>query len=357
MNLFIDKLLLFASSMIIYLTISHFSADVIPVIITVIFTCLLSYFDKLKKRLILTAGFVLCSLFLPALCLFLPLLCYDLLFTRAQWIGLFACASLVRFMQQSNAPINAALAVLVIFLFVLKYRTAAFERIKINFYDLRDTTKELARQLKQQNQELIKNQDDQVTLATLDERNRIAREIHDNVGHLLSRALLQIGAMLTISRDQKTNESLNTLKETLTQAMNSIRISVHDLHDHSFNMHLQLNELVKAFTFCPITFDYSIQHPPNSKVSYAFVSIVKEALANIVRHSNASQASITFREHPAFFQLIVSDNGHVHNYNPDNGIGLKNINDRVEAFHGLLHIGIDKGFELFITIPKENKIL
>lgn len=39
-------------------------------------------------------------------------------------------------------------------------------------------------------------------LATLNERNRIAREIHDNVGHLLSRSLLQVGALQVVNRDE-----------------------------------------------------------------------------------------------------------------------------------------------------------
>lgn len=51
---------------------------------------------------------------------------------------------------------------------------------------MRDTTKEIAMQLKQQNRDLMEKQDYEINIATLNERNRIAREIHDNVGHLLS---------------------------------------------------------------------------------------------------------------------------------------------------------------------------
>jgi len=106
-----------------------------------------------------------------------------------------------------------------------------------------------------------------------------------------------------------------------------------------------------------LNFDYDMKGNPDKKLKYAFISIVKEALSNIMKHSNASRAYITFREHPALYQLIISDNGTVKNYDMENGIGLKNITNRVDSFHGNMNVSIKNGFELFISIPKEDKIL
>ena len=47
-----------------------------------------------------------------------------------------------------------------------------------------------------------RNQDYEIYLATLKERNRIAREIHDNVGHMLTRSILQLGALSVINKDE-----------------------------------------------------------------------------------------------------------------------------------------------------------
>lgn len=74
------------------------------------------------------------------------------------------------------------------------------------------------------------------TLQTLRERNRIAREIHDNVGHMLSRSILQMGALITIHKEEPLHGQLAGVGETLNQAMNSIRESVHDLHDESIDL-------------------------------------------------------------------------------------------------------------------------
>lgn len=354
MNLIVDKLILFACCLAVYLTGRTFTFDVVPILLAIIFTCLLSYVEKKRLRVILTPAFILCGLIVPWACIFLPLICYDMFFSKKQWICLLSLAPLSLFWSHSVIAVDVAVCVLFLFSASLKYRTTAFERMKNNYYELRDTTKEMALQLKQQNLDLLKKQDNEVTMATLGERNRIAREIHDNVGHLLSRALLQIGALLTVNRNEQTITTLATLKDTLSEAMSSIRSSVHDLHDESIDLRTQVMDLAHKFTFCPLSLDYSVQNKPGSKLNYALISIVKEALSNIVRHSDATQAQIRLREHPAFYQLIISDNGSVRNDKPDRGIGLKNINDRVEAFHGLLNIETKKGFELFISIPKKG---
>ncbi|NSW91921.1 MAG: two-component sensor histidine kinase [Firmicutes bacterium] len=208
-------------------------------------------------------------------------------------------------------------------------------------------------QLKKQNRALIENQDNERTLATINERNRIAREIHDNVGHLLSSAILQSGALLTINQDEKVRNGLEALNNTLSLAMNSIRTSVHELYDESIDLNAEIEKIIDQFTFCEISYDYHINSTPEKKLKYAFISIVKEALSNIMKHSNATHTSITFREHPAFYQLIIRDNGSVKGYNIEDGLGLRNMIDRVHSFNGNINIITENGFEIFISIPKE----
>lgn len=63
----------------------------------------------------------------------------------------------------------------------------------------------------------------EIRIATLSERNRIAREIHDNVGHMLSRAILQLGAIMTVYRKDTIYDNLVPIKYSLDTAMNNIR--------------------------------------------------------------------------------------------------------------------------------------
>lgn len=81
----------------------------------------------------------------------------------------------------------------------------------------------------------------EIRIATLSERNRIAREIHDNVGHMLSRAILQLGAIMTVYRKDTIYDNLVPIKYSLDTAMNNIRESVHDLHKDGLMLKKQLN--------------------------------------------------------------------------------------------------------------------
>ena len=77
---------------------------------------------------------------------------------------------------------------------------------------LRDNSHELAMLLTEKHRELLQKQDYEVRLAMLSERGRIAREIHDHVGHLLSRSILQVGALLATQKDEGTRSALSVIR-------------------------------------------------------------------------------------------------------------------------------------------------
>jgi len=136
--------------------------------------------------------------------------------------------------------------------------------------------------------------------------------------------------------------------------MDSIRNSVHDLHDESLDLQVELQTLIKNFEFCPVKFDYDVESPLDKEVKYCFMAVVKEAFSNIIRHSNAAEVSLVVREHPGLIQLVVKDNG-TGSVNPDcTGIGLKNISDRVAALNGNVNVTADRGFRIFISVPKNE---
>lgn len=352
----VDKLILFFCCLTAYLVQPEFGRDVVPVLLTIIFASLLSCIEQKWLVPALTAGFLVWSVFSPALVLFLPVVLYETLFSPNQYICLLSFVPLVPFFRVASPTADAAASMLLVLGIWLRYRTDSLAKLRMERNDLRDNYKELSLKLERQNKELLQQQDSEISVATLNERNRIAREIHDSVGHLLSSSILQVGALLAINRDKATKAGLMTLKDTLNEAMNSIRISVHDLFDESVNLYEQLTKLTNSFTFCNLNFQYHLDTDPEKKLKYAFLAIVKEGLSNIIRHSNATEARISLLEHPAFFQLIISDNGIVRDFVPENGIGLQNIRDRVDSFHGVMNITIKNGFRIFITIPKKEAI-
>ena len=238
---------------------------------------------------------------------------------------------------------------------LLSIRTAAYERAERAYFRMQDSTREQALYLKEKNKELLEKQDYEVRLATLDERNRIAREIHDNVGHLLTRSLLQVSAMMVIHKqEEEVSGQLGSVKETLSEAMDSVRESVHNLHDEAVDLKLQLKKLTEEFQFCPVTFHYKAEVLP-AEISYCMIAIVKEGLSNIARHSNADQAEVSVVEHPAVCQLVIWDNGTGADIVSGGGIGLENIRERTEVLGGNFQVDREKGFRLSVSLPLPGK--
>ena len=162
-----------------------------------------------------------------------------------------------------------------------------------------------------------------------------------------------VGAAKTINKDPGMIAMLKNLEDSLNHAMNSIRNSVHDLHDEAVNLEEVEKSLVHEFTFCPVQMVYDMTREVPREVKYCFISITKEALANIMKHSNATKVQLILREHPGLYQLCIEDDGTDAFYDPEkSGIGIVNMKERVNALGGTLQIFTDKGFRIFITIPK-----
>lgn len=319
--------------------------------------CCLDLFLKDRR---LTAAccifFFAAGLFCPEFVFFYPSAAYPLLIDR-QWAALLPCPVLFVFLSAKyHLPmVLICLETAVFFIaFLLKYRTFREDFLELALKRTRDDSTERDILLTEKNRSLLEKQDYEIYTATLKERNRIAREIHDNVGHLLSRSILLVGAMKAVNRDQTLTQPLDSLDLTLNSAMDSIRKSVHDLHDDAVNLEESIRSLIRDFSFCPVDFRCDSGKNVPKDVKYSFISITREALSNIMRHSDATRASITIREHPALYQLCIEDNG---SSSPKKagGIGLQNMQERTLALRGHIQISDDHGFKIFITIPKETQ--
>jgi signal transduction histidine kinase len=135
--------------------------------------------------------------------------------------------------------------------------------------------------------------------------------------------------------------------------METVRSSIHDLYEESVDLYAEVKALCDGFDFCPVTFEYDMDSSPDKKIKYALLSVVKEALSNIIRHSDASLVTVALREHPALYQLSIRDNGSRKPADGE-GLGLNNIAQRVESLGGLSNTGYDNGFVVFVSIPKTS---
>lgn len=231
-------------------------------------------------------------------------------------------------------------------------RTMQLAHVRKNYYTWQDFNREKELRLEEKNRALLEKQDYEIRLATLRERNRIAREIHDNVGHLLTRAILQAGALKILCRSGQTPaKELSMLEDTLNGAMNSVRSSVHDLHEEALDVKTELEKLIAGYSFCPVELHYDAGEL-SRELKCSVLAIVREALSNTAKHSNAARAEVSFVEHPGFYQLVVFDNGTRQAERDAEGIGLSNMRERAEALGGIFRAESGRGFRIFISIPK-----
>lgn len=325
--------------------------------LSIAITGLCTYFADGKPTAILLIFYAVLTLIEPIFGVYLPLLLYDSLYYR-QTKGLIATAIvavsvLFRLPHTLFIPLLALFTVSVL----LALYSLRINQLLIKLHEFRDRSTEAEINLKQRNQALIEKQNYEIYLATLSERNRIAKEIHDNVGHMLTRSILQTGALKVLNKDPILDEPLSTLSDTLNTAMTNIRESVHDLHDESIDLKMALTDIVKEVTHPAIKLEYDARENIPREIKYAFISIIKEAINNIVKHSNADSAHIILREHPAFYRLQIRDNGtsaDLSSLHKKKGIGLSNMKERVVALNGNIEFDTTDGFCINISILKKD---
>jgi len=351
---YMDKIVLFLSCSIIYLAQGSVTLSVLPLLTALTITCfLIIYEEKTLYRLCLYALYFFLSLYFLDLVYFLPLIIYDLMNERNKLLFLLPLLPFTQFVTRFGIIESILIVIVFVIAVFIRYKSSDIVSFKSRYYRLVDDTKELTLQLDQNNKELLQRQDNDIYIATLNERNRIAREIHDHVGHQLSSAILQLGALMAICKDDNTKNNLIELKKTLNIGMDNIRQSVHNLYDTSIDLNEKLKEIIQGFTFCQVNYDNSIHLVPTQQQCYAILAIVKESFSNIIKHSNATEVKVILKEHPSMYQVIIHDNGTIPQINLDHGIGLKNMEQRVTLLHGHFQLRTTQGFEIFLSLPKE----
>lgn len=293
----------------------------------------------------------------PLFCCMIPVAVYDILSARKPFLTAVLLIPLcVHFSALTYTQLIAIIAGSFI-AFLLERHTFRLEKAENTLISTRDSSEEINLLLRDKNRRLLENQDYEINIATMKERNRIAREIHDNVGHMLTRSILQVGALSVINKDEDIKEGLSDLKDTLNNAMSSIRDSVHNLHDDSINLKTTLEETIKPLyerfeTDC--TFDFSETMEKNIKL--CFIGIAKECVSNAIRHSKGDRVAVSLSEHPAFYRFSYEDNGRCDTNIKETGIGLSNIRERASVADGIVNISADAdGFKVNVSVPKKGQ--
>ena len=316
---------------------------------------------------------IIAAVFVPPFVPFAPLAFYDIarrVRREHAWVALgigsaFALALVADLRTDALTSRTLLLtAILSVAATLLSLRTAQLEREQKRMRRTRDELQERALALEARNRDLADRQDYEVELATLAERARIAREIHDNVGHQLTRASLQAEALRVVHADEPgVAADFADVKRTVDEALQLVRVSVHALNDNAVDLSVQLERIVEGTRSDggpQIELEVMAEHAP-ANVANCFAAVLREALSNTMRHACAQTVTVRCMEHPSFYQLIVTDDGvgevQASGRGTAEGMGLASMRERIEALGGTFTAGPRAGaggWRVFATVPKQQ---
>ncbi len=191
------------------------------------------------------------------------------------------------------------------------------------------------------------------------ERNRLAREIHDTLGHTLTGLSVGIDACIAtvdVAPDA-TKKQLENLSEVARNGLIEIRQSVSELKPDAIerlNLDSAITKMItdmKSITDVEIFFDCKVdQMKFDEDEEMAIYRVIQESLTNAVRHGKAKKIWIVMDKTDYMVNLEIKDNG-IGCDNIISGFGTKHIAERIRMLGGSVEFSSDKGFCVKAQIP------
>lgn len=229
----------------------------------------------------------------------------------------------------------------------------------------------LYRELLDTHRQLKQSTDEVNRLTVVEERNRIARELHDTLGHNMTALIMQLQMTDHIFKEdaEKAEELLLNSIKTARDSLSGIRevvetLGAFDMSEHSVSeirsLITEFAEKTGAVIQLTITDEREENLPDtqadvhNSAVNMALYRIVQESLTNAVRHGKATEILVKIDYTSNEIDFLIRDNG-VGAEVFQEGFGLKGIRERVAAFGGEITFESGQGFTVRGILYLEGK--
>jgi len=207
--------------------------------------------------------------------------------------------------------------------------------------------------------ELADARADQQRVMLLEDRDRIARDLHDHVIQRLFAAGLGVQSVAASAGSDSGASRLNTIVDDLDETIRQIRTTIFELRGpltpQPSTVRSQvvdvIDEVVPMLGFSPaLRFTGPVDTIVPDEVAGDLIAVVREALSNIARHAHASAAAVEVTATPAQLTVDVADNG-VGIGESKRRSGLANLARRAERYGGSLTLPDHEGTQLRWTIP------
>jgi two-component system, NarL family, sensor histidine kinase DesK len=188
-------------------------------------------------------------------------------------------------------------------------------------------------------------------LAAVTERERIARDLHDVLGHTLSLIVLkaELASKLAERDPQRAAREIHDVEQVSRAALREIRTAIAGYRPTLSDELVHAQELLDA---ARITANVDVHEVLLPRAGEEVIALaLREAITNVVRHSGASRARIRLWRDGTRAMLEVADDGH--GSTAAEGAGLRGMRERVEAVGGYVNRAMDGGMRLTVALPIE----
>lgn len=221
-----------------------------------------------------------------------------------------------------------------------------------------DRALDLNKELERANQRIMEYAIESERAAETRERNRLAREIHDTMGHTLTGISVGLDACLTLAEHspEKVGPQLLVLAEAARRGLRDVRRSVHALGPDA------LEELDTAAAIRKLTTDTAAasgvqvtldsvldQVPLQRDEADTVYRIIQESMTNAIRHGHADRIHVRIKTEGRWLVVLVRDNG-VGCTDFAKGFGLRHMEERIALLGGRLLVKNSNGFTVFARL-------
>lgn len=278
------------------------------------------------------------------------------------WIAGFAVVTTTAYLLSEQNMVGALLQSLVNsagFLFF-----GVFGRALARAEDARQESERLLAELQEAHKQLQAYAEHAEELAIVKERNRLAREMHDTLGHRLTVAAVQLeGAQRLISDEPaRASRMVGTVREQVREALKELRSTVATLRtplEADLSLATALSRLVSEFdSATALRVHAELPEDGTLEVTgphqHALYRAAQEGLTNVQRHAHAQDVWLQLRRHNGHITLQVSDNGvGMADDAGQAGFGLRGLRERAAQLNGDLRVEprAEGGTQLTFSLP------
>jgi ligand-binding sensor domain-containing protein/signal transduction histidine kinase len=234
---------------------------------------------------------------------------------------------------------------------------------RLRIRSIEEHKQELERQVLERTREIERLFEQMKELAIVEERNRLARELHDSAKQKAFAALAQIGAANgLIQRDNVSAAQIhiNEAEDLVHDVIQELTFLIQEMYP------MALKEKGLVVTLREYVFEWENRNDIKTslrvegeeqlplKTEQALYRITQEALANIARHSHANHVSIALLYNVGKVSLTIEDDGCGFDMaQKPKGVGLRSIKERAESIGGqiIIESNTDKGTRIEVSIP------